>query len=67
MLEMKFLLISFIKTLFPIKIRHAAPPSGIITKTFFQLANKNIIMSKTVYDGRKWSDRPTKYRLREHY
>ena len=55
--------------LFPMKIRHwelyTAPPSGIISKTFSQLANKNFIVSETVYDWRKLSGRPTKYRLRE--
>ena len=63
MLEMKFLLISFRKMLSPFNIRHwelyTAPPSGIITKRSFRLANKNIIMSETVYDRRKLSD--------EHY
>ena len=58
-----------------LSIRHwelyTAPPSGIITKTSFRLANKNIIMSETVYDERKLSDEHyyevgiVKFRLRE--
>ena len=75
MVEMKFLLISFGKMWSPINIRHwelyTAPLSGIITKAYFRLANKNIIMSETVYDRRKLSDERyyevgiVKFRLRE--
>ena len=63
MLQMKFLLISFRKMLFPTKICHweqyTAPPSGSITETSFRLADKNIIMSETVNDRQNLSD--------EHY